>query len=126
MGGAEAEMFASSLEIQRLQSTRLCGGVEFVDVGRLGYRDAEPVTLDRDLAAGDGVAGGQNPKFVSFLGVERDNSAPTHAQKLLHRHRAAAEDDGQLDIDVMDLAFTGHATTPFDSALVEPERVAGA
>jgi hypothetical protein len=26
---------------------------------------------------------------------------------------------------MVDLAFTGHRTTPFDSALVEPERVAG-
>lgn len=101
-------------------------GVKFVDVGGLSYRDAEAIALDGDFASRDWVAGGQNPKFVRFLGVERNHRAAAHSQELLHRHRAAAENNAQFDIDMMDLAFTRHATTPFDSALVEPERVAGA
>ena len=94
-------------------------------VSRLGYRDAEAIALDGDFASGDWMPRGENPKLVRLFGIERDHRAAAHAQELLHRHRAAAEDNREFDIDMMDLAFTGHATTPFDSALVEPERVAG-
>ena len=100
--------------------------MEFVHVGWLGYRDAETVALNGDLAPGDRVSRRENPEFVCLFGVERNHRPPAHAQELLHRHRAPAEHDAQFDIDMMDLAFTGHATTPFDSALVEPERVASA
>ena len=96
-----------------------------MNVGRLGYRDAKAIALDGDFSSRDRMPCGENPKLIRLLGVERNHRAATHAEELLHRHRATAEDNGELDIDMMDLAFTGHATTPFDSALVEPERVAG-
>ena len=100
--------------------------MEFVHVRWLGYRDAETVALNGDFAARDRVAGGENPELVCLFGIERNHRPPPHAQELLHRHRASAEHDAQFDVNMMDLAFTGHATTPFDSALVEPERVASA
>ncbi len=103
----------------------LRGRVEFVNVGGFRYRDAEAIALDGNLPTRDGVAGGENPKLIGFFGIKRDHRTAAHAQELLHRHGAAAEHDAEFDIDMMDLAFTGHATTPFDSALVEPERVAG-
>jgi len=91
-----------------------------------GFRDgdAKAVALDGDFTSRDRMAGGEDPEFVGFLSVERDHRAPAHAQKLLHRHRAAAEHNGELDIDMVNLALSRHATTPFDSALVQPERVA--
>jgi hypothetical protein len=95
-------------------------------VSRFGYRDAETIALDGDLASRDRMSGGEDPQLIGFFGIERNHRTAAHAQELLHRHRAAAEHDAQFDIDMMDLAFAGHATTPFDSALVEPERVAGA
>ena len=95
-----------------------------MDIGGLSYRDAQAVALDGDFPARDGMTRGENPEFITLLGVERNHRAAPHAEELLHGHRAAAEDNGEFDIDMMDLAFTGHATTPFDS-LVEPERVAG-
>jgi hypothetical protein len=45
---------------------------------------------------------------------------------VLHRHLAAPEHHRDFDVDVQDLAFIGQETAPCDSALVEPERVAGA
>lgn len=83
-----------------------------MDVSGLRYRDAEAIALDRDLPTGDWVAGGQYPEFVGFLGVERDHRPTAHAQELLHRHAATAENDRKFDVDVMDLAFTGHALAP--------------
>lgn len=102
----------------------LRGGVELVHVGRFGYRDTEAIALNRDFSTRDWVSGGKDPELVGLLGVERDHRTAAHAEELLHRHGATAEDNRELDVDMMDLAFTGHATTPFDSALVEPERVA--
>lgn len=81
-------------------------------IGRLGYRDAEAIALDRYLPSGDRVAGGEDPEFVRLLGVERNDGAAAHAQELLHRHAAAAQYNRKFDVDVMDLAFTRHALAP--------------
>ena len=93
-------------------------------VGRFGYRDAEAVALNGNFPTRDWMPGGKDPELVRLFRVEWDHRAAAHAEELLHRHGATAEDNRELDVDMMDLAFTGHATTPFDSALVEPERVA--
>jgi hypothetical protein len=100
--------------------------IKFMDVGLLGDGNAQPITLNCNLPSRHGMAVGENPELVGFLGVERNDRAAAHPQELLHRHLAAPEDNGQLDVDVVDLASFRHATTPCDSALVEPERVAGA
>ena len=94
-----------------------------MDVSGLGHRNAEAIALDGYLATGDRITICENPEFIRFLGVQRNHCPPAHAQQLLHGHVAAAQNHRKLNLYVMHLGFLRHATTPSDSALVEPERV---
>lgn len=97
-----------------------------MDVCGLGDRNTEAITLDRYLPTGDWMAGSKDPEFVRFVRIQRNHRPSTHPKELLHWHLAAAEHHGELDLDMLDLGFIGHWNAPSDSALVEPERVAGA
>jgi len=98
-------------------------GVEFMHVGVGGDGDAEPVALDGDLAPGDGIASGQDPKLVGLLGVQGDHRPPAHAQQMVHRHMAAAEHHGKFNRDIIDLSFVRHQSTPSDESRVHAERM---
>ena len=79
-------------------------GHEVVDVGGAGDGDRDLLFADLDLAAGDGVVVSQDPDLVARPGVQGDHRAAAHPQQLLHGQDRAAQHDGDLDVDGIDLA----------------------
>lgn len=90
-----------------------------MDVSGFGYRNAQAVAPNGDLAAGDGVASRQDPELVRFVGVERNHRPAAHPQQLLHRHFGPAQYNRNLDADFLDLRTVLHVAFP---GLIPPSR----
>ena len=86
--GEESLNFLQTIRIKLLNSKRLLSDLE-----NIGDRNTDFLALDDNLAAGDRPIVRQDPHFVVLLGVEFDDGASTHAQKLLHRQYGLAKHD---------------------------------
>jgi hypothetical protein len=60
-----------------------------------------------DLAAGDDLIVGENPRVVIDTGVQFDDRAATHFQKLMDCHLCPSENDRDFNIDFTDCNLKG-------------------
>ena len=86
--GEESPNFMGTIRMKLQNSKRLLGYLENIGDGNTDF-----LALHDDFAAGDRPIVRQDPHLVVLLGVEFDNGASTHAQKLLHWQYGLAKHD---------------------------------
>ena len=81
------------------------------------------LALNDNFSAGDRLIIGQKPDFLSFSRIQLNHRATAHFQKLVDRHGGLAEDDGYLNINLVDgIHVSGPLSriTPF-SGYLDPQ-----
>jgi hypothetical protein len=102
MGAASEKLHIFETFLKRQETQGLSSALYLKLAHHPGDGNADTLTNNHDLAAGDQLTICIDPAFVLMFGVKVDDSTTAHLEELPHRHVCTPEYDGDLNGDAVD------------------------